>query len=103
MRDKQLSLKVAILMRQGITLINIMGKIYSQKLLNRLNKWVETEEKLLYSQFGFQKGKSTVDCIFAFSSIIAKTLSLGENCIVSLFIMRKPLIKLTGAFYVKSF
>ena len=56
-----------------------MGKIYSQILLNRLNNWAETEEKLLDSQFGFQKDKSTVDCIFAFSSIIAKTLSLGEK------------------------
>ena len=64
---------------RGITLINIMGKIYSQILLNRLNKWAETEEKLLDNQFGFQKGKSTVDCIFAFSSIISKTLNLGEK------------------------
>ena len=64
---------------RGITLINTMGKIYSQILLNRLTKSAETEEKLLDSQFGFQKGKSTVDCIFAFSSIIAKTLSLGEK------------------------
>lgn len=30
---------------RGITLINIVGKIYSQILLNRLNKWAETEEK----------------------------------------------------------
>ena len=58
---------------RGITLINIMGKIYSQILLNRLNKWAEEEEKILDNQFGFQKGKSTIDCIFKFYSIIAKT------------------------------
>ena len=29
---------------RGITLINIMGKIYCQILLKRLNKWAETEE-----------------------------------------------------------
>ena len=56
---------------RGITLINIIGKIYSQILLNRLNKWAKREEKMLDSQFGFQKGKSTVDCIFTLFSIIA--------------------------------
>ena len=64
---------------RGITLINILGKIYSQILLNRLNKWAEKEEKLLDNQFGFQKGKSTVDCIFTLYSIIAKTLGIGEK------------------------
>ena len=62
---------------RGITLINILGKIYSQILLNRLNKWAEKEETLLDSQFGFQKGKSTVDCIFTLNSNIAKTLGMG--------------------------
>ena len=64
---------------RGITLINIMGKIHSQILLNRLNKWAEEEEKILDNQFGFQKVKSTVDCIFTFYSIIAKTLGSKEK------------------------
>ena len=83
---------------RGITLINIMGKIYSQILLNRLNKWAETEEKLLDSQFGFQKGKSTVDCIFAFSSIIAKTLSLGEKLYCFFFDYEKAFDKINRSF-----
>ena len=64
---------------RGITLINILGKIYSQILLNRLNKWAEREKKILDTQFGFQKGKSTIDCIFTLHSIIAKTLDAGEK------------------------
>ena len=64
---------------RGITLINLMGKIYSQILLNRLNKWADNEDKIFNCQFGFQKGKSKVDCIFTFYSIIAKTLSAGEK------------------------
>ena len=52
----------------------MMGKIYSQILLNRVNKWADTENKILDSQFDFQKGKSTVDCVFTFYSIIVKTL-----------------------------
>ena len=30
---------------RGITLMNILGKIYSQILLIRLNKWAEREKK----------------------------------------------------------
>ena len=64
---------------RGITLINILAKIYSQILLNRLTKWSEKENKLTNNQFGFQKGKSTMDCIFTFYSIITKTLHAGEK------------------------
>ena len=55
----------------GITLINILGKIYSQVLLNNLMKWSENYDKISKNQFGFQRGKSTVDCVFAFHSIIS--------------------------------
>ena len=58
---------------RGITLINIMGKIYSQILLNRLNEWADNEDKILDSQFGFQKGKST---IVAYSHFILSLLKL---------------------------
>ena len=56
---------------RGITLINILGKIYSQILLNRLTKWSNENDKIISNQFGFQKGKSTIGCIFIFQSIIA--------------------------------
>ena len=64
---------------RGITLINILSKIYSQVLHNRLTNWSDRENKISNNQFGFQKGKSTVDCIFIFSSIISKTLSTGNK------------------------
>ena len=60
---------------RGVTLINILSKIYSQILLNRLTKWSIVNEKIVDNQFGFQKGKSTIDCIFILHSVIAKTLS----------------------------
>ena len=37
------------------------------------------KKKILDTQFGFQKGKSTIDCIFTLHSIIAKTLDAGEK------------------------
>jgi hypothetical protein len=57
---------------RGITLINILGKIYSQILLNRLTKWADTKNKINSNQFGFQKGKSTTDCVFLLHAIISK-------------------------------
>ena len=78
---------------RDITLINILAKKYSQILLNRLTKWSEKETKLTNNQFGFQKGKSTMDCIFTFYSIITKTLKQAKNFIVSLWTTKKLLIK----------
>ena len=49
---------------RGVCLINILGKIYSQVLLNRITKWLKLNEKLNDHQFGFQKGKSTADLFF---------------------------------------
>ena len=56
-----------------------MQKIYSQLLLNRLTKWSTKQEKISKQQFGFQKGKSVVDCVFLLQSIISKVLSSGEK------------------------
>ena len=64
---------------RGITLINSISKIYSQLLLNRLTKWTEKQSKIIENQFGFQKGKSTTDCIFILHAIIAKTLSVNKK------------------------
>ena len=64
---------------RGITLINIVAKIYSQLLLNRLTKWSTNQEQISKQQFGFQKGKSVVDCVFLLYSIISKVLNDGEK------------------------
>ena len=71
---------------RGITLTNILAKIYSQILLNRLNSWTDRHEKISNCQFGFQKGKSTVDCIFIFILLFVKCLTLkkGICCILRL-------------------
>ena len=42
---------------RGITLNNILSKIYSQILLNRLTKWNEEHETISECQVGYQKGK----------------------------------------------
>ena len=75
-----------------------MGKIYSQILLNRLNEWADNEDKILDSQFGFQKGKSTIDCIFTFHSVIAKTLSAGEKLYCIFIDYKKAFDKVNRSF-----
>ena len=69
---------------RGITISNVLSKIYSQILLSRLNKWSEKYEILCKNQFGFQKGKSTSDCIFILHSIMTKLLNSKEklHCIL---------------------
>ena len=64
---------------RGITLNSILAKIYSQIILNRLTKWTTKYDKISNCQFGYQKGKSTVDCIYILNSIIAKTLSSDQK------------------------
>ena len=70
---------------RGITLNNIIAKVYSQVLLNRLTEWTEKYEKISNCQFGYQKGKSTVDCIFILHAIISKVLNSGQK-LYSVFI-----------------
>ena len=62
---------------RGITLINIIEKVYSQILHTpkQINKIADNQNSISAIQFGFQKGKSTVDCIFILNAIISKTLS----------------------------
>jgi hypothetical protein len=62
---------------RGVTLISVLAKMYSHLLHNRISKWAENNEKLLGNQFGFQKHKSTSDCIFTFYAIISKVLNAG--------------------------
>lgn len=68
---------------RGITLTNIIAKIYSQLLLNRLTKWSIEHETISDNQFGFQKGKSTSDCIFILHSLIYKTLKQHKKTLCS--------------------
>ena len=62
---------------RGITLNNV--------LLNKLTDWTEKHEKISDCQFGYQKGKSTIDCIFILHSIVSKTLNSGQK-LYSIFI-----------------
>ena len=43
-------------------------------LVSRLSKWAIRHEKISDNQYGLQKNKSTIDCIFVLHALISKTL-----------------------------
>ena len=55
---------------RGITLLNVMGKIFSTILNGRLRYWAELNGLLNESQFGFRPGHKTTDPIFILHSAI---------------------------------
>ena len=59
---------------RGITLNNILSKIYSKLSVTRLTKWSEENEEIINNQYGFQKRKSTVDCVFILQNTIQKLI-----------------------------
>jgi len=60
---------------RGITLVNVIGKIFSLILRNRINKWCEKEHIFNESQYGFRDERSTSDAIFLLHAIIQNVLS----------------------------
>ena len=59
---------------RGITVINVMAKIFSLALRNRLNNWCESEHVFNESHFGFRNNRSTTDCVYLLHSIIRNIL-----------------------------
>jgi len=67
---------------RAITLNNIISKIYSKLLVNRLIRWSDKHDTLIDNQYGFQKSKSTTDCIFILHALISKTLASKKKLFV---------------------
>jgi hypothetical protein len=55
---------------RGISLLSIVGKVFTAILNKRVYNWAEEGNKLSEEQAGFRKGYSTVDHIFTLVSII---------------------------------
>ena len=83
---------------RGITLNNIISKIYSKLLVNRLTKWSDKHQKFIDNQFGFQIVKSTVDCIFIIHALISKTLASKKKLYVAFLDWEKMFDRIDRAF-----
>ena len=55
---------------RGITLLSIVGKIYTSILNTRLYNWCDNNNILVDEQCGFRKSRSTIDHIFTLTEII---------------------------------
>ena len=60
---------------RGITLISCFSKKFTGVLNNRISKWVEENNIVSDSQFGFRKNNSTVDAIFILNAVINRVLN----------------------------
>jgi hypothetical protein len=74
---------------RGITLNNILSKIYPKLLVDRLIKWADKHENFIDNQYGFQRNKSTIDCIFVLHTIITKILSNKNKLYVAFLDLEK--------------
>lgn len=71
---------------RGISLLNVIAKLYSSVLHNRLSKVSEEYQLIPASQAGFRKGYSTIDNIFCLQSLIQKYLSKKRGRFYVLFV-----------------
>ena len=60
---------------RGISLIDIMCKIFTKLINRRLVAWSDTHDKMSEEQCGFTKGKSIIDQIFVLNALVEKYLS----------------------------
>ena len=71
---------------RGISLLNIISKLYSVVINNRLSAFCETNDSIPEAQAGFRKGYSTIDNIFSLQSIVQKYLTKKGGRFYSLFV-----------------
>ncbi len=71
---------------RGISLLSCTSKIFMKIVNNRLVNWAKVENKICEEQAGFSKGKSTVDQIFLYQSIVTKYLSKQKGRFYSVYV-----------------
>ena len=64
---------------RGITLLSIIGKLFTRILNSRLNTWAEEYNIYVEAQAGFRKGMGTTDNIFILNSLITHSINQNER------------------------
>ena len=64
---------------RGITLLSVLGKLFTRIMNNRLDQWAEMYNVYIEAQYGFRKGRSTTDCIFVLHSVINSYVENGKK------------------------
>ena len=71
---------------RGISLLNVMGKIFTKILNNRLSQYVEEMNILSESQGGYRRGYSTIDQAFVLHALVQKYLIKRKGRFYCLYI-----------------
>ena len=71
---------------RGISLLNIISKLYSSIINERLSRFCEDNDLIPEAQAGFRKGYSTIDNIFTLQSLVQKYLTKQGGRFYTLFV-----------------
>ena len=64
---------------RGITLLSVLGKLFTRVINNRLGEWAENYFLLIKAQAGFRPDMGTVDNIFVLHGLITHMLNTGKK------------------------
>lgn len=64
---------------RGITLLSVLGKLFTRVLNNRLSEWAENYYIYIEAQAGFRSNMSTVDNIFVLHGLITHLINEGRK------------------------
>jgi exonuclease III len=64
---------------RGITLLNVLGKLFTRILNNRLSNWAEEYSVYIEAQAGFRSHMGTVDNIFVLHGLISHMINNGRQ------------------------
>ena len=76
---------------RGITLVSCFSKIFTAILNKRISCWAENNDILSDAQFGFRRGRSTVDAIFVLNAAISKFLNENKRLACAFIDFKKGL------------
>ena len=68
-----------------ISVLPILSKIFEKCIANRLTKWMSKHAIISPKQFGFQKGKSTIDALSSLTDYIYNSIN-SKHHLISIFI-----------------
>ena len=64
---------------RGITLLSVLGKLFTRVINTRLNIWAEKYGVYVEAQYGFRTGRGTVDCVFILQNVISNFIQNGKK------------------------
>ena len=67
---------------RGITLVSCMSKLFTTVLNRRIESFCTENNIISDAQFGFRKGRSTVDAVFILMSLVQKYLNDNKRLYV---------------------